>query len=324
MAINGDMFSLAETQVFIPEIWSTEIFRYRMEMLILAQYCKRMNFMGRAGDLIRMPRISRLGVRPKVLKAPVEYQSITENEWTMTVNRYMESSFMIEDIVNIQAHTNLRQEYTRETGLALARDIDYRVMAERAAIIGADATSHIVSTVPLAKADILAAIEILDRRRVPKEGRVFIITPAHYSSLLNIDELINMDYVNNAPVETGMIGRVYGIPVVVDNNITINSLTGLKNGDNSPVLKPTPGMTGSDYFPDQEDGTVTSLTANYYSAMLLHSDCITLAMQQMPKTTSAFDIDYQANKVVSTQLYDVKLYRPDHGCIISTDEDNLV
>ena len=324
MAINGDIFSLAEVQSFVPEIWSTEIFRYRMEMLILAQYCKRMNFLGRPGDLIRMPRISRLGVRPKVLKAPVEYQSITENEWSMTVNRYMESSFMIEDIVNIQAHTNLRQEYTRETGLALARDIDYRVMAERAAIIGADATSHIVSTVPLAKADILAAIEILDRRRVPKEGRVFIITPAHYSSLLNIDEFINADYVSSTPVETGMIGRVYGIPVVVDNNITINSLTGLKNGDNSPVLKPTPGMTGSDYFPDQEDGTVTSLTANYYSAMLIHSDCITLAMQQMPKTTSAFDIDYQANKVVSTQLYDCKLFRPDHGTVISTDEDNLI
>ena len=281
-------------------------------------------FAGRPGDFIHMPRISRLGVRPKVLKAPVEYQALTENEWTMSVNRYMESSFMIEDIVGIQAHTNLRTEYTKEVGVALARDVDWRIMAERAAIIGADSTSHIVSTVPLSKADILAAIEILDRRRVPKDGRALIIAPAHYSSLLNIDEFINMDYISGSPVSTGTIGNVYGIPVIVDNNITINSLTGLKNGDNSPVMKPTPGMVGSDYYPSQEDGTVTGLTANYYTAMLLHSDCIAFAMQQQPKVTSAFDIDYQANKVVATQLYDVKLFRPDHGICISTDEDSLI
>lgn len=324
MAINGDMFSLAETQVYIPEIWSTEIFRYRMEELVFARYVKRIPFVGRAGDLIRMPRISRLGVRPKVLKAPVEYQSVTENEWSMSINRYMESSFMIEDIVTIQAHTNLRTEYTREVGYALGRDLDNRLMAERAAIIGADSTSHVVSSVPLSKADILASIEILDRRRVPSQGRVLIVSPAHYASLLNIDEFINADYVDGRPIQTGRIGAVYGIPVIVTNAMTINSTTGLKNGDNDPIPGPTPGMTGSLYYPTQEDGTVTSLTANYYSSVLLHSDCICLAMQQMPKTNSAWDIDYQAWKVVSTQLYDVKLFRPDHGIVISTDEDNLV
>lgn len=324
MAINGDIISLAETQSFVPEIWSTEIFRYRMETLVQAMYTKRIPFEGRAGDLIRMPRISRLGVKPKILKAPVEYQAITENEWSMSVNRYMESSFMVEDIVNIQAHTNLRSEYTTEIGRALARDIDFRLLAQRAAIIGADSTSHVVSTVPLAKADILAAIEIMDRRRVPSDGRVLIVAPAHYSSLLNIDEFINRDYISGSPVENGMIGRVYGIPVVVSNNITINSATGLKNGDNDPSPSPTPGMASSNYYPTQEDGTVTALTANYYSAMLLSNECIAMAMQQNPKVTSAFDIDYQATKVVATQLYDVKLYRPDHGIVISTDEDGLI
>lgn len=324
MAINGDMFSLAETQVFVPEIWSTEIFRYRMETLVMARYVKRIPFQGRAGDFLRMPRISRLGVRPKVLKSPVEYQSVTENEWSIQINRYMESSFMIEDIVNIQAHTSLRNEYTREVGLALSRDIDNRLMAERAAIIGADSTSHVVSSVPISKADILAGIEILDRRRVPQEGRALIVSPAHYSSLLNIDEFINNDYTGNRPVDTGEIGRVYGIPVVVTNYMTINSTTGLKNGDNDPAPGATPGLTGSLYYPDQEDGTVTSLTANYYSALLLGQDCIAMGVQKMPSITSQWDIDYQATKVVSTQIYDVKLFRPDHGVVLSTDEDNLI
>lgn len=321
---NGDMFSLAEGQAFIPELWVNDIIRYRMEDLVMSRYVKTIPFQGRAGDLIRMPRISRLGVRPKVLKSPVEYQSITENEWQMTVNRYVESSFMIEDILEVQASVNLRREYTREVSTALARDIDYRILAQRAAIIGADATSHIVSTNPIAKSDILAAIEILSRRRVNTNGASLIVSPAHYASLLNIEEFINADYVNGRPVQNGVIGALYGLPVIVTNNMTINNLTGLKNGDNDPSPGATPGMLGSDYYPTQEDGTVTALTANYYSAMIVTPDSIAMAMQMAPRVNAEWDIDYQATKVVATQLYDVKMFRTDGAIVISTDEDNLV
>lgn len=323
-SVRGDMFSLAEAQVFIPEIWSTDIIRYRLEELVMARFVKRIPFMGRAGDTIRMPRISRLGVRPKGLKQPVYYQSVTEQDWSMLVQRYMESSIMIEDVVEIQSHTNLRSEYTKEISRALARDIDYRLLAERAAIIGADSTSHITSTTPLSSAEILAAIETLEKRRVPVSECTFVFSPSHRASLLAIDKFTSRDYVDGKPVQTGVIGDLYGVPVVVSNNITINSTTGLYNGDNDPTPGATPGVTGSLYYPTQEDGTVTSLTANYYSGMLLHPEAIAMAMMQSPKVTSDFDIDFQASKVVSTQLYDVKLYRPDHAVVISTDEDGLV
>lgn len=324
MTIRGDMFSLAEASVFIPEIWSTDIMRYRLEDLVFARYVKRIPFSGRAGDLIKLPRISRLGVNTKSLKTPIEYQSVTDTEWEMTITRYQYSAIMVEDIVEIQAHTSLRQEYTREISRALARDLDLAVQAERAAIIGADSTHHVTSTAPISKAEILAAIEILDRERVPADGRVLIVSPAHYASLLAIDQFVNADYVGGQPTVTGRIGTIYGIPIVVSNYLGINSTTGLYNGDNDPAPSPTPGMTGSLYYPDQEDGTVTSLTANYYSAVMLHRDCIALAMQKMPSVSSAWDIDYQATKVASTQLYGIKLFRPSHGVVISTDEDGLV
>lgn len=306
------------------EIWSTEIMRYRMEDLIFARYVKRMPFSGRAGDTIKLPRISRIGVKTKALKAPVEYQSVTDTEWSMTIDTYKYSAIMVEDIVEIQAHTSLRSEYTKEISRALARDLDLAIQAERAAIIGADSTHHITSTQPISKAEILAAIEIMDRERVPAEGRTLIVSPAHYASLLAIDSFVNADYVDGRPVQTGRIGTVYGVPVVVSNYLGINSTTGLYNGDNDPAPSPTPGMTGSLYYPTQEDGTVTSLTANYYSAVMLHRDAICLAMQKEPAVRAQWDIDYQATKVVSTQLYGIKLYRPNHAIVISTDEDGLI
>lgn len=324
VGIRGDMFSLAETQVFIPEIWSTEIMRYRLEDLVFAKYVKRMPFTGRPGDTVKLPRISRIGVRTKAVKSPVEYQSVTDTQWTMTIDQYKYSAIMVEDIVEIQAHTSLRSEYTKELSRALARDLDLAIQAERAAIIGADSTHHITSTAPISKAEILAAIETLDRERVPQQGRVLIVAPAHYASLLAIDSFVSNDYVDGRPVQTGNIGMVYGVPVVVSNYMGINSTTGLYNGDNDPAPSPTPGMTGSLYYPTQEDGTVTSLTANYYSAVMLHPETICLAMQKEPSVQAQYDIDYQANKVVSTQLYGIKLYRPNHAVVISTDEDGLI
>jgi Phage capsid protein len=320
----GDTFSLPEGQVFIPEIWSTDAIRYLVEDLVFARYVKMIPFQGKSGDLIRYPRISRLGVSIKAIKSPVEYQSITENEWQVRIQRYVSSAFRMDEVLEIQAHSNLRSIYTTEIGQALARDIDFRLMAERAAIIGADATSHIVSSSPLSEAEILAALEILAKRRVQINQCVFIFTPSHWASLLAINRFTSRDFVDGAPVTNGMVGRLFGVPVIFSNNITINSLTGLKNGDNDPTPGPTPGMTGSDYYPTQEDGTVTSLTANYYSGVLLHRDCIAMVTQKAPRIDSDWDIDYQQWKVVSTMLYDVKLYRPDHGVVISTDEDNLI
>lgn len=324
MTIRGDMISLNEASVFIPEIWSTEIKRYRAEDLEFAKHVKRMPFEGRAGDLIRMPRISRLGVKTKTLKSPIEYQAVTETEWDMTIDRYTYSAFMIEDIVEIQSHTSLRSEYTKEISRALARDIDLALQAERAAIIGADSTHHVTSSSPISKAEILAAMEILDRERVPSQGRVLIIDPAHKASLLAIDQFVSSDYVGGRPTETGQIGSLYGIPVIIDNYLTLNDTDSLYNGDNDPNPGPTPGMSGSLYYPSQEDGTVTALTANYHSAVLLHPDCICLAMQKSPTVKAEWSIDYQAWKVATTQIYGIKLFRPSHGVVISTDEDALI
>lgn len=301
-----------------------------MEDLLWARWVKRINFGKKRGDLIRLPKISRLGVRPKSPKSPVEYQALTENEWSMRVQRYTESSFMIEDLVEIFAHTDLRSEYTREAGQALARDLDYAIMAERAAVINYNgagnntttSNSHIVSGTTIGRADILAAIETLDRRRVPKQGRKLIVTPAHYSSLLTINEFISRDYTDaKAPTQTGEIGTVYGVPVIFNNNMGVNSNTGLYNGDADTAPGPTPGVAGSMYYPTQEDFTLNyGLPVNYYSATLFHPDAFALAVSKMPNAQAEWDIDYQAWKVVNTQIYDCKLYRPDHAVVISTVE----
>jgi Phage capsid protein len=303
-----------------------------MENLMMANRCYTINFGTKKGDSIRRPKISRLGVGIKTPKSPIEYQAVTEQEWRMVVDRYTYSAIMVEDIAELQAHTNLRQEYTKELGVALARDLDYSVLAERQAIIayGQGATnttttnSHIVTPNTISENEILAAIEVLDRRRVPQEGRVFIMPVAAKSSLLTINRFINRDFINGTPTSTGVVGELYGVPVILNNNMLVNSTAGFFNGDNA-VGSPSPGVAGSMYYPTQEDipGTY-GLPVNYYTSILMHPEAIGMAVQKRPSAQAEWDLDYQAWKVASTQVYDLKLYRPDHAVCISSDEDSLV
>jgi len=84
-------------------------------------------------------------------------------------------------------------------------------------------------------------------------------------------------------------------------------------------------VAGSLYYPTQEDVPGTyGLPVNYYTSMLLHPEAIAMACQKKPSVQAEYDIDYQATKVASTQIYDLKLYRPDHAVCISHDEDALI
>lgn len=326
----GAVISTPDAGAFIPDMWLLELLRYRRANFEMARFTNIMPFMGKKGDKIRFPRTGRLGSRVKVQGMPVSYQQRSETEWFMEVNRYVESSFAVDDIVKIQSHTDLRRVYTEEAGRALAEDIDNFLLGQRASIIGFDATnSHIESAARITYADILAGWQVLNERRVPANNRVLIVGPAHLAAMFAINEFIQSGTYNSgniANIPRGEImGRILGMPVVMSTNLTENSLTGLTNGDDG-VPAPTPGMTGSEYFPDQFGDTTdvytpSTLTADRYSAIMMHRDCIAMGMQKMARPEGYRNVDYQEFRVVNTQLYGVKLLRPNHGIVISTDED---
>lgn len=329
----GGSFNLSNTGVFRPEIWLTDLIRYRRTNLVMAQNCRKSSFTGKLGDKIHMPRIGRLGVRPKQSGAPVYFQSRSETEWTMVVDRYMESSFAVEDIAAIQANQDLRSIYSEEAGRALAEDLDNWILGQRAAILGAYPADHITSSAPIAYADILAAWQIMNSRKLPKENRMLFISATQEAAMLNIPQFIQNGVYNSgdiANIATGQIGRILGMPVIMTTTITQNTVTGYKNGDDG-VAQPTPGMTNSPYFPTQsaelDDGSIIApvgLPALYTTAIITYPDWCQLAIQKMPKIDYDWSVTYQEHQVVQTQVYGAKVFRPDAAVLISTDENNAI
>lgn len=130
-APQGSAFDNAKAAVFIPEIWSRDVIRKRDESLVMYPFVSKIDFRGQKGDTIYLPYISNLGVNNKVAGSPVTYQSFSERRWSMVVNRYKEVSFALDKLTEIQAQNDLRSIYTERAGFALARDIEYSILAVR-------------------------------------------------------------------------------------------------------------------------------------------------------------------------------------------------
>lgn len=331
--LRGGVISNAEANVFIPENWYTDVIRERAKSFAAIRYVSVMPFSGGKGDTIRKPRIGRLGSHKKLPGNPVMYQTRSETEWLMRVRQQEESSFSLDNLTTLQSNVPLRREYTKATGEALAEHTDNMVLAERASYIGYDSANHIISSSPISYANILAAWDIMKRRRYKNE-LALLVGPGQYASLFNEDKFIQNGQFNSgnlANIPNGaFVGTILGIPVVMLDGITRNSLTGWTNGDEG-APEPTPGMTGAKHWPTQsgtEDSkyswTPASLTADYWTAMLIAKSSLVVAVQKRPSVQAYWNYDFQEWRVINLQIMDAKVQDP-RGCVcISTDEDNLI
>lgn len=95
IAPQGAPFTNATSQVFIPEVWSTDIIRYRDNNLVAKNLVSMLNFGGGRGDTIFMPYVSRLAIESKVAGQPVTYQALSDRRWQMKVERYKDVAFAV-------------------------------------------------------------------------------------------------------------------------------------------------------------------------------------------------------------------------------------
>lgn len=313
---SGFAYGKAQGDVFVPEIWSSEVKRFRDQNLIMADKVKRISFVGQKGDLLHIPSISRLAVNTKASNTQVTIQNPTETEYTMVIDKYRETSMLLEDlIVDIQSSYDLRSEYTREAGYAIARDMDAFLLAQRA-VIPNTANQRITSGAAITEANILAAKQFLDQNDVPQEGRCLLVSPKQYIDLLQITVFRSRDFINGSPVENAMLGMIYGIPVYQTSMITLNSATGFTNGS---AAGPTPGFDSSNYYyPSQSITTPTALTSARFSAIMFQKDWLIAAVQQEPKVESSRETLFLSDAFVVSDIYAAKEYRPDHAVLIET------
>ena len=332
---SGGAMTVASNKEFIPKIWETELKKELDAQFILSKIVTMMPFAGKKGDTVKIPEIKRMGVYDKLSETQVRLQSFVGSNWEMKVDKYKEVSFLIEDILDLQTSFSLRVPYIEEASYAMSQDIDNSLLALRASIpltqqiVVSDTGTITGNPTAIDDAAIRAALQRLNEAKAKKTERYFIVSEGQYTDLLGITKFVSADFINGAPITNGIIGTLYGIPVISTTQVTSNSLNGYFNGEGS-VGEPTPGVVGSPYMPTQDalTGLVlgglprgksgAEVAQPFATCMLVQKGWARMAMQKTPSSEMSRENLLQADALVNTQVYGCKVFRQDHCVLMHT------
>ena len=248
MPLGTDNVTVSTAATFIPEIWSDEIVASYKKSLVAANLIKKMSFKGKKGDTVHIPAPTRGAASAKAASTQVNLIAATEGERVISINQHWEYSRLIEDIVEAQALTSLRQFYTDDAGYALGLQVDTSIVrlgrgvnggnaanaAYAGAFSGADGTTAYnaganTGSGALTDAAIRRAIQRLDDNDIPMDGRFLIVPPSSRNTLMGIARFTEQAFVGETgasnTIRNGEIGNVYGIPVFVSSNADTTSGT---------------------------------------------------------------------------------------------------
>jgi hypothetical protein len=353
----GSVFTRADVQEWIKKQWATMVRRELDQNLLMRQFTMNVAFpQGKVGDTITIPTLGRLGVNDKRPGEPVNLQSASTNYWRILIDKYKEASFMVEDITSIMLDPSglLSSNLAKEASYAIARDLDAHLLGLRACIqaySGQIVYSHTTGNMgaannsrPFTLDAFLKAKLILDKKDVPADKRVLIVSPTQFAQLLALDKVQSMFYRTSAPLESGVVGTLMGVPVYMTSMIGANAANGFTNGGTTVH---TPGVklaadTVADgtgvrlYFPTQYGGPTvpaslptrwstdgTGVAANaqeeVHTAIMMHQEAFGLAMLQEPKTEMSRETLYLSDAMVTSTLFGCKDYRYTNAVLIHTN-----
>ena len=308
--------ALTEAATFVPEIWSDEIIASYQKNLKMAPLVKRISMTGKKGDVIHIPKPTRGDANAKAADTAVTIIANTESELTVTINRHFEYSRLIEDIVEVQALSSLRQFYTEDAGYALAVQVDNDLHAAGtgfgdggAVVFSPAATDYqhtgcffndggtttqytddtLVAGDEFTDAFFRDMIQKLDDNNVPMENRNLIIPPATRNAIMGIDRYVSSDFVSGQSVNSGLIGNLYGVDVYVSANCaTIEAAA---------------------------DNTASSVDTR--AALLFHNEAIVMAEQMAVRSQTQYKQEYLSTLYTADTLYGVQVYRPEAGFVLA-------
>lgn len=284
MAYPSPMMTNTTGDVFIPELWSTEVLRATRANLVLADKVKRYDFMmKKGGDVLHIPNLSNLSANSKVSGSAVTLQAPTETNIDLTINQHKETSFMVEDIAALQANVNLMSEYTNQAGYAIAKDLDYAVASKFSGFsqyVGDGSTD-------ITDANIIRAVQYLDDANAPEADRYLVIKPAGKADINYIDKFVlrtgpgwgpSESPILNGQKSPGFWGDLYGVKVYITTNLVT------------------------------EAGT-----PNVVHSAMFQKDAIGLAVQQSPRTQRQYKQEYLADLVTVDIVYGLTELRDTFG-----------
>jgi hypothetical protein len=275
----GNSVDVTTAAAYIPELWSKDILKARRNNLIMVDKIMHVSPEGlKYGDTVNIPKLGNESARNKTAGSAISYDSATDSSVTILITKYKYVAKLIEDIVAVQSNYDLFSNFTGQIGYALANAVDADILALTGSIAQSVGT-HTAGTI--AETNIIKAIQLLNTANVPLEDRYLAVDPFGYAQLCAITDFIRYDAGGKtpAPVNSGVIGEIFGVKVLMSNNVAIP-------------------------------------TATSAYGMLFHKDAFAIALQKDVTMKDEYSVDYIGTKLVGYEIYGLTYARTDHVALI--------
>lgn len=257
--------------VFVEEVWARDIKLALERNLVLANLVDRYDSEVKSGgDVVHVLSLANLGAADtKASGTNITYTANTETQRDITINQHKYKAILIEDLVSVQANTNLRDKYTAKMGYSLKLAIDTAI-----ADLHTGLSQNVSAGAALDDADIIAAHEMLDVADVPRDNRNLVVHSEALADLRAINKYTEYQFTGEKGVavggNNGLVANVYGTNVYFSNNIA-----------------------------------ETAGTPNLLHNLLFQKEAFGLALQQSPKLVAEYSVDSLGWKIAMHTIYGV-------------------
>ena len=269
--------------VFRPNIWSKETLMFVKSNLVLLPLFKHYDRdVKSSGQTVEIPNVSTISANLKAENTVVTLNYNTETKTTITINRHYESSFLVEDILAVQSAYDVRSDYTKAAGYAIAEKVDADIAAVVTTAWKADSKTIGAYGTAITDDLVLSVNQYLSENKAPKSGRKMVVHPKGEKELLAIDKFVRYDALGTGEaISNGKLGTIYGAEVFMSQNLV--------------------------YLDTATDE---------YNSLFFHEEAAAIAMQSSPRTQTQYKQEYLGWLVTVDVLYGVTTLRSGFGYVI--------
>lgn len=172
-------------------------------------------FAGKGMKSIKVPRFtgaSAFTVTNRASEAAVDSQAMTSAVDTINLDYRAHINWIIDADDELESSVEVQMEYAKRAATAHSRYLDTELVSK----LEAAATDFVG---PISRDKVLDMREFLLKNDADMSQLVLAIHPDQEKAMLKISEFTQAQIYGNAVIPSGVIGQVYGVPVLIHNGL---------------------------------------------------------------------------------------------------------
>lgn len=172
-------------------------------------------FAGKGMKSISIPKLSSFTVTNRALTVAGDASILTSSKDQLDLNINAYIAWLVDASDEVESVLDVQIEYMKRAAAAHGRYVDEQIIAKLEASAGLD-----VGSAPITRDLILDMRGYLLANDAMLDELALLVHPDQEKQMMKIDEFTRGDAYGSSNIPAGVIGRVYGIPVVMHSGVT--------------------------------------------------------------------------------------------------------